>query len=237
MAGDGCRAYSIRMPDTKLLFGPYRPPRCRVGGNLRCVVRGPAVVRGMSDTPIQWPFTHRNSVDRRPSLIVCGDMVDAIRKESASAVAHHFGVTAQTVTKWRKALGVDRQTPGTVDLQRRTVDQHFDEETQAKVIASTKRPERNAKISAARRGKPRPKHVLEALQRANAERNPSVETRKRMSDAHKRRGTIPPAAGIPWLATDDALLGTMPDKVVAKRTGRSLNAVRDRRYVLGIGRY
>ena len=124
----------------------------------------------MSDTPIQWPFTHRHSSDTRPSLIVCGDMVKAIEKESASAVAYHFGVTAQTVTKWRKALGVDRQTPGTLDLPRRTVDQHFNDETRAKVIASTKRPERNAKIAAARRGKPRPPHVQALLRRANAKR-------------------------------------------------------------------
>ena len=99
--------------NTKLIFGPYRPPRCRIGGHLRCAIRGVVIVRGMSDTPIQWPITHRHAIDKRPSLILCGDMVKAIRQESASAVAHHFGVTAQTVTKWRKALGVDRQTPGT----------------------------------------------------------------------------------------------------------------------------
>lgn len=64
-----CHIISIMAADnTKLIFGPYRPPRCRIGGKLRCVVRGDVVVRGISDSPIQWPFTYRNSVDRRPSL-------------------------------------------------------------------------------------------------------------------------------------------------------------------------
>ena len=223
--------------NTKLIFGPYGTPRCRIGGQLRCAIRGAVIVRGMSDTPIQWPYSHRHASDSRPSLIICGDMVRAIRQESASAVAYHFGVTGQTVTKWRKALGVDRQTPGTIDLQRRTIDQHFDDVTRAKVIASTKRPKRNAKIAAAKRGKPRPPHVQELLRRANAKRKPTAETRKRMSDAHLRRGTIPPAAGIPWLAADDALLGTMPDGEVAATTGRTLNAVRDRRYVMAVKRF
>jgi transposase-like protein len=32
---------------------------------------------------------------------------DAIRRESNQAVAYWFGVSDQTVSKWRKALGVD----------------------------------------------------------------------------------------------------------------------------------
>ena len=38
----------------KLLFGPYRSPRCRVGRTwLRCAIRGNVKVVGISDTPIR----------------------------------------------------------------------------------------------------------------------------------------------------------------------------------------
>ena len=59
-----------------------------------------------------------------------------------------------------------------------------------------------------------------------------------MSEAHKRRGTRPPAVdGPPWTPAEDALLGTMNDKDVAARIGRSEPAVSDSRYVLGVAAF
>jgi hypothetical protein len=55
-----------------------------------------------------------------------------------------------------------------------------------------------------------------------------------MSAAHQRRGTRPPKAGRPWTAEEIALLGTMPDEEVTARTGRTLQAVRSHRQLLGI---
>jgi hypothetical protein len=55
-----------------------------------------------------------------------------------------------------------------------------------------------------------------------------------MSEAHKRRGTRPPAAGRPWTPEEDALLGTMPDPEVARRTGCTPGAIQWRRAALGI---
>jgi hypothetical protein len=52
------------------------------------------------------------------TLILYGDLARAVRRESAVAVAHAWGVTAQTVTKWRRALGVPRATEGTSRLHR-----------------------------------------------------------------------------------------------------------------------
>jgi hypothetical protein len=41
----------------KLLFGPYRMPRCRVGRTwLHCAIRGQVRVVGISDAPIMWPL-------------------------------------------------------------------------------------------------------------------------------------------------------------------------------------
>lgn len=67
---------------------------------LRCSIRGKARVHAITDTPIMWPATWRNHIDRRPSLILCGDLIRAVRKESATAVAHHWGVSMLTVWKW-----------------------------------------------------------------------------------------------------------------------------------------
>jgi hypothetical protein len=98
-----------------------------------------------------------------------------------------------------------------------------------------KSPERAAKIAASKLGKARPAHVHEALKAANVGRVPSDEARANMSAAQKRRGVRPPAAkGSPWKEEEDALLGTMLDGEVAERIGRTLPAVRDRRYLLSI---
>ena len=106
----------IESERVKLLYGPYRMPRCKVGRWLRCLMRGPIKVCGISPAPIQWPFTRRGKRGT-VSLILCGDLARAVRKESEIAVAHWFGITGQTVWKWRVALGVEetrkeRQTCG-----------------------------------------------------------------------------------------------------------------------------
>lgn len=44
-------------------------------------------------------------------------LADAIRRESNQAVCHWFGVTAQTVSRWRNLLG-EKTTPGTSRLRR-----------------------------------------------------------------------------------------------------------------------
>src|SRR5581483_11332512 len=103
-----------------------------------------------------------------------------------------------------------------------------------KARRATQDPERNAKIAAARRGVPRPPEAVEKVRRALQGRMISAETRRRMSEAHRRRGTRPPKAGRPWTAEEEALLGTMTDRDVGVRTGRSPATVYARRAELGI---
>jgi hypothetical protein len=55
-----------------------------------------------------------------------------------------------------------------------------------------------------------------------------------MSEAQKKRGAIPPTAGVPWTADENTLLGTMKDREVAEKTGRTELAVSSRRYILGV---
>ena len=70
-----------------------------------------------------------------------------VTKEPASAVAHWWGVSTNTVGRWRHALGIGWSNPGTVKLRRAGYDD----------------PVRNRKIAAAKRGKPRPPKVREKI--------------------------------------------------------------------------
>src|SRR3954464_7493417 len=85
----------------KLLHGPYHPPKCRVGRFLRCVIRGKLRVRALSPGPIPWPQAF---IQSNRAFIVTGDLVRALRCESAQAVAHWWGVGIGTVSRWRRAL-------------------------------------------------------------------------------------------------------------------------------------
>ena len=70
------------------------------------------VIVGISDARIPWPIGKtKGGRDKGP--LVFDALGDAVRRKSNLAVCHWFGVTPQTVTKWRKALGVGRMTAGT----------------------------------------------------------------------------------------------------------------------------
>ena len=99
----------------KLLYGPYVPPKCQVGDKLRCEHRDREVTVGaISDTPIRWPCAW----GRGPrSPILCGELIRAVRLESAIAVAHHWGVNRATVSLWRQELKVARMTLGSIRLR------------------------------------------------------------------------------------------------------------------------
>src|SRR3954463_4267220 len=102
------------MPAPPALIGTYRPPAARVGGRLTGVVRGRVTVGGYSKGPIPWPVVARQG---KPTLVVCGDLVKAVRREAAVAVMHWWGVTSATVWRWRKALGVTGDTAGATRLK------------------------------------------------------------------------------------------------------------------------
>jgi transposase-like protein len=70
----------------------------------------------MSDAPIPWPVGKRG---HHKAMAVFGALSEAIRRESVQAVAHWWGVSPQTVTAWRKAMGLTGQVPeGTSQLYR-----------------------------------------------------------------------------------------------------------------------
>lgn len=149
---------------------------------------------GLSDAPIPWPIGKQR---RARSLVVFKGLALAVRRESNQAVANWFGVTPQTVSKWRKALDVRTTNDGTLRLRREHAQTPELIAARAKGAAKNGDPARRAKIAASRRGKPRPPHVIEILRVVNWGKKASAETRAKMSASHRRRGTRPPKAGKP----------------------------------------
>src|SRR5437870_7462848 len=82
----------------RLLFGPRQPPKTRRGKFLFCERRGTVKVGDYSDGPIPWPLKWGT----RNSLILCGDLVRAVRGEAALAIARHWGVRPTTVRGSRR---------------------------------------------------------------------------------------------------------------------------------------
>jgi hypothetical protein len=163
---------------------------------------------------------------------VFGDLAEAVRRESATALCSWWGVTGQTVRKWRRALGVGAITEGTSQLRRDHSSEPLAEGAREKARARARDPELRARIAAAMRGKPRPAHVIEAVAAAHRGTSHGAEARRKMSATHRRRGTRPPKAGPAWGAWEDEAVRTLPAAEAARRTGRTLTAVYSRRRAL-----
>src|SRR5260221_8907808 len=98
----------------KLLFGPYRTPVFCYGDDVFCEMQGDVILCGLTAARIPWPVGKRKQKGSRARFIVLyGALAEAVRRESAQAVAYWWGITAQTVPRWRKALGVGPVTEGT----------------------------------------------------------------------------------------------------------------------------
>jgi hypothetical protein len=209
----------------------YRTPAFRYGQRVECLRRGLVTIVGLTDGPIPWPI---GKTLRARGLVLYRDLARAVRRESNQTVCRLFGVTGQTVTRWRKALGVPPINRGTLARKQELGKSDWFKAAQRKAWAKARDPGRRARIATARRGKPRPHKVIAALRRANLGRKLSIEQRAKMSAAHKQRGTRPPKAGRPWKPSEDLLLYRLPPSVVANKTRRTLTAVYMRRSALGI---
>src|SRR5262249_47404118 len=74
-------------------------------------------------------------------------------------------------------------------------------------------------------------HVLEAAHAGNRGRCYTNAKRRKMSDAHKRLGTRPPHGRV-GRATENELVHPLAPGEVARRTGRSLSSIWNRRRTL-----
>ena len=139
---------------------------------------------GITSDPIPWPI---GQTKRAKTLVMFRDLAKALKKESATAICHWWGITEQTVTVWRKKLGISSGTLGSRKLRSAYGShpefRHVLEAAQAKL----KDPARAAKISAALKGRPKPKHIREMLLAARLGRKASEETKQKMREAHQRR--------------------------------------------------
>jgi hypothetical protein len=182
----------VTKPKRELLFGPYTTPRFRYGATVFCEVRDEVQIVGQSDGRISWPLGKPKGARSIPSLIVYKGLAEAVRREANIVVQFWWGIAPCTVSKWRRALDVARSNEGTNRLLVAKNQTEVMQLARQKAYAKARDPERRAKIAAARRAKKRPKHLMEALRKANLGRKHSEETRKAMSQVHKERGTRPP---------------------------------------------
>ena len=219
----------------KLLHGPYAAPRCHVGGVLSCQFRRRLrKVSGLTDAPVIWPFSQEHGPR---SLILCGALIQAVRRESVSAVAAHWGVSRNTVWRWRKALNVPCRNEGTQRLYQDTIPDRVNQESLAAARERSRSPAARAKMSATRKGRP-PHPRFKAAAAAAARRSKSEsfkqKTSRRLRQEWAEGKRRPPVAGPRWSEAEIARLGTGTDEAVAEQLGRSAAAVQKVRIRLAI---
>jgi hypothetical protein len=156
----------------------------------------------------------------------------AVRRESSAAVAYRWGVAKLTVTKWRRAPGVGPETAGTTRQRSAAAKPRPDAVFFALQMSQT--PVARKKRTATRRGKPTPPAVRVKIATALTGRTATAATRGKLSEIHKRRGTLPPKAKPLWVPWQDEAVRTKPPAEEARLTGRTVQAVYHRRWWLGL---
>jgi len=220
------------------LLHKYRAPNYQWGQRVYCYSRKRVVEVGRySDGPIYWPCVKKTG---RKSLILCDDLVKAVKVESEIAVAHWWGVSVNTVWKWRKALGVGQITTGTNRLYKEYKPEKLTDEITEKGREKARSPESRQKIGDSKRGKPAHPNTLKNL-KMGINRKYTDEERKRLSDRMKNewkegRRHNPDE----WTAEENKILIQNVDKTDAEiaelLSDRSKMAVRGQRHRLGYKR-
>jgi hypothetical protein len=163
------------------------------------------VVTSWTDAPIPWPRCRAAGTHGGGSgLLLAGDLVKAVRQESAAAVCHWWGVTPGVVWRWRKGLGVERMAN---DGSRRLV------------LAAS------AKGAAKLRGVPLPPDQIERRRRTACD----LGLGRNLTPGYNRRHTA-----LLWTAEEDEAVRTLPPAEAAEKTGRTAGAVYSRRCALGV---
>jgi hypothetical protein len=231
----GCTIRHMTDRDRFRLLGVYATPRLRVGRILACEARDcDVIVVGYSDGRIPWPIGRRPRTSAR-SLVVFGGLTDAIRRESNQAVCYWFGVTPQTVSKWRKLLGIGLTNPGTYRLRSDYSNEPWLKRALKKAHAKNADPERRRKIAEAKRGKPRPAHVIEAMRKGRTGKPQPPHVGQIVAASNRRRKAMGLVGnGKAWTVEDDNLIRTLSAAEVVQRTGRTLPSIYSRRVRLGV---
>jgi hypothetical protein len=183
----------------RLVDGPYYPPRASRGRFLVCELRGIVKIGGYSDAPIPWP-----RIWHRRSLVICEDMLRALRTESVLAVSDYWGLSKAIVSHYRQLFSVPHVNPGTHRLIREFV------------IPAFCTAEAHAKQSAAREGKPSAESARgpERLRQIQSRPKPTLWRRKMSERLRRRFDVVGPYRK--WTPEELAMIGTMPDREVAR---------------------
>jgi hypothetical protein len=202
-----------------LLYGPYEPPLVK-RGFLVDAVRGKVKFSYFTNAPIPWPKFKRQTKGGSGGFVLCGDLVRALTDEAASAIAYYWGVSHDTVTKWRRALELRGLNAGS----RRLLEIG---------VKLAKRPESQAKRSARMRGKvlsrTHKSHLFAGMKAGWKER---FEARR---DAYWRTGRFPKATkSDPWIPEEEKLLGKYTTADLVRVIGRTAKSIQTRRIFLDI---
>jgi hypothetical protein len=160
----------------RLYFGPYSTPEFHFGAAATCLVHGEVVISGISDGPIAWPMTTRQG---GRSLVLYADLVQAVEREAACAVACWFGVSTWMVRKWRRALGVPARNQGDRLLKQFYAEGENGRIARRAALLTADDPDRRAKISAAQRGRKRLKQTIDSIR--------ATMTGRRLSPEHRAK--------------------------------------------------
>lgn len=168
----------------RLLGGPYTPPAVRRGDWLFDELRGLVEVGGYTSGRIPWPHTKKAG---RGAIILCAELVRAIRTESALAVKYWWGVSDKLVAFWRKAFGITRPTDaeGTKRLYQLYQPAKLPEEVAERGREQARTPESLEKSAASKRG--RPAHINTRANLLKGQGPKSDAWKARHSEAMRRQ--------------------------------------------------
>ena len=159
----------------------YTPPVAKRGDVLHDVIAGDVIVGGFTNGAYPWVYRKDTG-----SLILCGELIDAVKTEAAVDIMAWYNVSGATVFKWRQALGVDRQNnQGTQRLYKELMPIKLTNDVTEKAREKAALPESIEKIRQAKIGKPAHPNTAKALRKA-AGKPKSEEWRQKMSAIMKK---------------------------------------------------
>ncbi len=203
----------------RLLYGPYEPPLFK-RGILIDAIRGKVRFGKYSIAPIPWPIFKKQGSRGSGGMVLCGDLLRALKSASTPAICYHWGVCAGTVVSWRRTLGFRGMTPGAQKMVNMGVE-------------LCKLPQSQSKLATSARTRGMSEEGRETLRRSFFQRL------KRKYDArlafYRRTGRFPKAGrSDPWLPQEQRLLAKYPTRQLMSILGRTWEGIQDHRRKLNI---
>ena len=235
----------------KLLFGPYRPPSLRRGDRAFCLFRGAVVVvTSWTDAPIPWPRCRiLEGKGGGSGLLVEEELARAVCHESATAVCFWWGACDGAVYRWRKALDATRiNNQGSQRLIHAAASLGAEAMSQRGLAPEEveQRRERALQMNLSQYLQPgypgdwwTDEEMALLGTMVDAEVAKKVDRPVQAVRQKRERMGIPNPTDSPrvgprprWTPEEDQLALTLSIQEAARQTGRTENAVRNRRHIL-----